>query len=75
MPAMKLLKAAWAAWKKFGEGMSLVVNTSLLAVVYVIAITPIALIRKIFVKKRKHEKTFWKDFVQEDGPQEVRRQF
>ena len=72
---MKLLKDAWEAWKKFGEAISLVVNTLLLSVVYILAVTPIALIRKLFAKKIRHEKTFWKDFVQEDGPEEVRRQF
>ena len=72
---MNLLKGAWAAWKKFGEVMSTVVNTVLLSIVYIIAVTPIAVLRKIFVKKKKDEKTFWKDFVQEDRPEEVRRQF
>lgn len=70
-----MIKKAWQAWKDFGEKVSIVANTILLSVVYIIIITPMAILRKLFMKKKHDDKTYWKDFGQEDKDDELRRQF
>lgn len=71
---MRLLKQAWGAWKKLGEKISIVTNTIVLTIVYFAAMTPIAIARKLS-RKKTQEKTYWKDFNQEDAPEQLRRQF
>ena len=70
---MNPLQILWHAWKRFGEAMSLVVNTLLMAVIYIVAVTPIALIRKLFVKRKTTPA--WEEFGQEDSEEALRRQF
>ncbi|GEM_PF-6302837 len=71
---MTIIKHLWNAWKKLGEKISIVTNTILLTIVYFAAITPIAIARKLS-RKKTQEKTYWKDFNQEDKPEQLRRQF
>ncbi len=71
---MKILKTLWGAWKKFADITSSISNTILLGLIYITIVTPIFAYRKLTVKKEK-QKTFWKDFEQEDGMEAARRQF
>ncbi len=71
---MKAIKSAWKAWKKFADITSSISNTIILGIVYITIVTPIYAGRRLFIKQKK-EKTFWKDFEQEDRIEEVKRQF
>lgn len=71
---MKKLKDAWRLWIKFGEKFSIIPNTIILTAVYILVLTPIALIRKLAARK-KRKSSYWEDFNQEDGPEDIRRQF
>ncbi|MBI2133050.1 hypothetical protein HYU11_00020 [Candidatus Woesearchaeota archaeon] len=69
-----MIKKAGNAWKKFADIISTISNTILLTAIYIICVTPIFLARKL-ARKQASEKTYWKDFNQEDAREELKRQF
>ncbi|MFH0936637.1 MAG: hypothetical protein V1815_03100 [Candidatus Woesearchaeota archaeon] len=79
---MKFINGFLRGQKKFGENISIVINSILLTIVYFIGIGLTSIFAKIFnkhfldLKLRKNEKTYWEDLnLTKKSMKEYYRQF